>query len=40
MPFLALIGVAILAGLLAPARQPAGRPAKSHWVQAVEIDRR
>ena len=36
-PFLALVGVAILAGLLAPSGSLPGEPAKSHWVQAVEI---
>ncbi|MSU58459.1 MAG: hypothetical protein EXS35_09815 [Pedosphaera sp.] len=35
--FLALIGVAILAGLLAPRGSLPGEPAKSHWVQAVEV---
>ena len=34
--FLALVGVAILAGLLAPRGSLPGEPAKSHWVQAVE----
>ncbi len=36
-PFLALVGVAILAGLLAPRGSLPGEPAKSHWVQAVEV---
>lgn len=35
--FLALIGVAILAGLLAPRGSLPGEPARSHWIQAVEI---
>ncbi len=35
--FLALIGVAILAGLLAPRGSLPGEPAKSHWIQAVEL---
>ncbi|HMP81469.1 MAG TPA: SLC13 family permease [Verrucomicrobiota bacterium] len=35
--FLALIMVAILAGLLAAPGSLPGEPAKSHWVQAVEI---
>lgn len=35
--FLALVGVAILAGLLAPQGGLPGEPAKSHWVQAVEV---
>lgn len=36
-PFLALVGVAILAGLLtAPGGLP-GEPEKSHWIQAVEV---
>lgn len=35
--FLALIGVAILAGLLAPRGSLPGEPARSHWVQAVEV---
>ena len=35
--FLALVGVAILAGLLAPRGSLPGEPAKSHWVQAVEV---
>jgi GntP family gluconate:H+ symporter len=36
-PFLALVGVAILAGLLAPIGKLPGEPAKSHWIQAVEV---
>ncbi len=36
-PFLALIGVAVLAGALAPAGTLPGEPGKSHWIQAVEI---
>ena len=35
-PFLALVGVAILAGLLASRGSLPGEPEKSHWVQAVE----
>ena len=35
--FLALIIVAILAGLLAKQGTLPGEPAKSHWVQAVEV---
>ncbi len=35
-PFLALLGVAILAGLLATRGSLPGEPEKSHWVQAVE----
>ena len=35
--FLALVGVAILAGLLAPVGSLPGEPEKSHWVQAVEL---
>lgn len=36
-PFLALVGVAILAGLLAPVGSLPGEPQKSHWIQAVEL---
>jgi gluconate:H+ symporter, GntP family len=36
-PFLALVGVAILAGILAPVGTLPGEPEKSHWVQAVEV---
>lgn len=36
-PFLALIGVAILAGLLTTPGTLPGEPEKSHWVQAVEV---
>jgi gluconate:H+ symporter, GntP family len=36
-PFLALIAVAVLAGLLAPVGSLPGEPEKSHWVQAVEV---
>lgn len=36
-PFLALICVAILAGLLAPVGSLPGEPEKSHWLQAVEV---
>jgi gluconate:H+ symporter, GntP family len=36
-PFLALVGVAILAGLLTPIGLLPGEPEKSHWVQAVEV---
>ena len=36
-PFLALIGVAILAGLLAERGTLPGEPEKSHWIQAVEV---
>lgn len=36
-PFLALIGVAILAGALTPLGSLPGEPEKSHWVQAVEL---
>jgi gluconate:H+ symporter, GntP family len=36
-PFLALVGVAILAGLLAPVGSLPGEPEKSHWIQAVEV---
>ena len=35
--FLALVGVAILAGLLAPRGSLPGEPGKSHWVQSVEV---
>lgn len=35
--FLALVGVAILAGLLAPRGSLPGEPARSHWIQAVEV---
>ncbi len=35
--FLALVGVAILAGILAPRGTLPGEPEKSHWVQAVEV---
>jgi GntP family gluconate:H+ symporter len=35
-PFLALVGVAILAGILAPAGTLPGGPGGNHWVQAVE----
>src|SRR6266567_8946668 len=35
--FLALVGVAILAGLLSPRGSLPGEPEKSHWVQAVEL---
>lgn len=35
--FLALIAVAILAGLLTPHGTLPGEPAKGHWVQAVEV---
>lgn len=35
--FLALVAVAVLAGLLAPAGSLPGEPARSHWVQAVEL---
>lgn len=35
--FLALVGVAILAGILAPRGSLPGEPEKSHWVQAVEV---
>lgn len=36
-PFLALVGVAILAGLLSPRGTLPGEPDKRHWVQAVEV---
>lgn len=36
-PFLALVGVAVLTGLLAPVGTLPGEPEKSHWVQAVEV---
>jgi GntP family gluconate:H+ symporter len=36
-PFIALIGVAILAGVLTPIGTLPGEPEKSHWVQAVEV---
>jgi GntP family gluconate:H+ symporter len=36
-PFLALIGVAVLAGVLAPIGSLPGEPEKSHWIQAVEV---
>ncbi len=36
-PFLALVAVAILTGLLAPIGSLPGEPEKSHWVQAVEL---
>ncbi len=36
-PFLALIGVAILAGALTPVGSLPGEPEKSHWIQAVEL---
>lgn len=36
-PFLALVGVAIFAGLLAPVGSLPGEPEKSHWIQAVEV---
>lgn len=36
-PFLALVGVAILAGVLTPVGILPGEPQKSHWVQAVEV---
>src|SRR4051794_26670126 len=36
-PFLALVGVAMLAGLLTPIGLLPGEPKKSHWVQAVEV---
>jgi GntP family gluconate:H+ symporter len=36
-PFLALIAVAILVGLLAPVGSLPGEPEKSHWVTAVEL---
>lgn len=36
-PFLALVGVAILAGLLSARGTLPGEPAESHWVQAVEV---
>jgi GntP family gluconate:H+ symporter len=35
--FLALIAVAILAGLMTPHGTLPGEPAKGHWVQAVEV---
>ena len=35
-PFLALVGVAILAGILTPIGTLPGEPEKSHWIQAVE----
>jgi len=35
--FLALIGVAVLAGMLAPVGRLPGEPEKSHWIQAVEL---
>lgn len=36
-PFLALIAVAMLVGVLAPAGSLSGEPGKSHWVAAVEL---
>jgi gluconate:H+ symporter, GntP family len=36
-PFLALIGTAILAGILAPAGTLPGEPQSIHWVQAAEL---
>ncbi len=36
-PFLALIAVSVLAGVLAPVGTLPGEPEKSHWIQAVEI---
>lgn len=36
-PFLALIAVAILVGLLAPVGSLPGEPRQSHWVAAVEL---
>lgn len=36
-PFLALVGVAILAGILAPQGALPGEPGKGHWIQAVEV---
>lgn len=35
-PFLALVGVALLAGLLAPPGTLPGDPERSHWVAAIE----
>jgi GntP family gluconate:H+ symporter len=35
--FLALVGVAILAGLLTPRGALPDEPAKNHWIQAVEV---
>lgn len=36
-PFLALVCVAILAGVLSPVGSLPGEPAASHWIQAVEV---
>ena len=36
-PFLALVAVAILAGVLSPIGKLPGEPQKSHWVQSVEV---
>jgi gluconate:H+ symporter, GntP family len=36
-PFLALITVAVMVGVLSPVGSLPGEPQKSHWVQAVEV---